>query len=115
MKISYKPKPNLMIEFEVKDDAELVKEMAKIQELVLQSCGKCKSDEIVFQCRTVGKFTYHELKCTKCGATLSFGHGEDGLYPRRYQMDDDDPMIPKIVFFQGFSKISWPRSLRKWA
>ena len=35
MKVSYKPKPNLLIEFDAKDDIEFVEEMAKLQELNL--------------------------------------------------------------------------------
>jgi hypothetical protein len=97
MKITYKPKTNLMIEFEATDDVDFVKQMSKIQELTLQSCGKCQCDETVYQTRIVGKYTYHELVCTKCKASLSFGKGENGLYPRRYEMDEEDPTKPKLI------------------
>ena len=52
-----------------------------LQELNLEVCGKCGNSEVVFSCRTVDKFTYHELRCTKCNYTLSLGHGESGLFP----------------------------------
>ena len=115
MKVSYKPKPNLLIEFDAKDDIEFVEEMAKLQELNLEVCGKCGNSEVVFSCRTVDKFTYHELRCTKCNYTLSLGHGESGLFPRRYESDENDPKIPKFVDGQKvFLKNSgWGRWNRK--
>lgn len=109
MKISYKPKANLLIEFEAKDDIDFVQQMAKIQELTLQKCGKCGKDDARYQSRVIGKYTYHELKCMSCNSVLTFGHGEEGLYPRRYEMDGNKPKIidGKKVWLANNGWLKW--------
>jgi len=111
MKVTYAPRPNLSIEFEANGDSELVRQIAKIQELMLQTCGKCESSKVVWQYRTVGKYTYHELKCRECHSVLSFGNNEDGsgLYPRRYEMDDKEPKIVdgKKVWLANNGWLKW--------
>jgi hypothetical protein len=61
-------------------------QMASAQEVFLNSrCGACDSDATRFVVRENQGFVFHEVRCTDCGAALSFGQKkEDGsLFPKR--------------------------------
>lgn len=94
MKATYKPNQNLVIEFDFNDQKDLFGKMHMLQEILTENtCGKCGKHNIVFSVRTVDKYTYYELKCKDCGAVLQFGQTDDGLYPRRYEMDGTKPKL----------------------
>jgi hypothetical protein len=94
MKVSYKPSPEVCIEFEAGDQKDIFSNLAKLQEILGENtCGKCKKNNVVFQVRTVGKFTYYEIRCKDCKAVLQFGQSDAGIYPRRYKMNGTEPLI----------------------
>ena len=88
MKVTYTPGPNLSIEFDAVGQKELFNIMAELQEILIQSCQKCKSDKgYQFMVREVGGNKFYELKCRnpQCKATLGFGSHRTGgtLFPQR--------------------------------
>lgn len=93
MKVTYRPGNNLEIEFEANGQKDLVDTMAGLQEVLLQSCQKCKTNSgSQFVVRRVGKHTFRELKCRnpQCGAVLGFGSHDGGLdtiFPQRKYTD----------------------------
>ena len=65
---------------------EIFEQLAHFQEIFDESaCGKCGSENIRFQVRTVEDNLYYELRCMDCGAKLAFGTMKKGgrLFPRR--------------------------------
>ena len=86
MKLSYKPRPNLLVEFEASDQKDLFEQMAGLQEILKQDkCGKCKSENLVFIVREIDDNKFYELKCKDCNAILGFGSHKKGgtLFPQR--------------------------------
>jgi hypothetical protein len=89
MEVTYKPSTNLEIKFQAAGQKELVDMMAGLQEVLQQSCQKCKMNAgNTFVVRTVGKHTFRELKCRnpQCGAVLGFGShdgGKETIFPQR--------------------------------
>lgn len=49
------------------------------------TCGACGLDDTAFITRKNGKYTFHEIKCRECNATLTISKQTDTgvLYPRR--------------------------------
>jgi len=91
MKLSYTTK-NGRIRFELEGDSQrdLFAEIGKIQEVFEETvCGKCRGENIKFVVRNVDDNLYYELRCTDCGARLSFGAHKKGggLFPRRKDAD----------------------------
>ena len=65
---------------------EVFEQLAHFQEIFDESaCGKCGSENIRFQVRTVEDNLYYELRCLDWGAKLAFGTMKKGgsLFPRR--------------------------------
>lgn len=94
MKVIYKPTDDISVEFEGADQKAIFENLARLQEIFGENtCGKCKGHRVVFQVRTVDKFTYYELRCKDCGAVLQFGQSDDGIYPRRYKMNGTKPLL----------------------
>ena len=94
MKVNYKPRPNLVIEFEAQGQKDIFEKMAGLQEIFKQdTCQKCKKgqgDDLVFTVRKNNEgHTFYELRCTKCGATLGFGSHQQGgtIFPQRKDKD----------------------------
>ena len=88
MKVTYRPGSNLEIEFEAEGQKGLFEQMAKLQEVLKQSCQKCKkNDGVTFMVRQVDGNKFYELRCQSknCGATLGFGSHKVGgtLFPQR--------------------------------
>ena len=91
MKVVYKTKNDKMaFELDFEKNQDLWEKISILQEIFENVCGKCKSDDVRYVVRKAkndkGKeFKYHELKCNKCGAKLSFGIFEDasGMFPKR--------------------------------
>tara|TARA_R110000803_G_scaffold41244_1_gene88717 strand:- start:1139 stop:1471 length:333 start_codon:yes stop_codon:yes gene_type:complete len=86
MKVSYKPRPNLLVEFDAAGQKDLFEQMAGLQEILKQDkCGKCGNEDLIFTCRTNDDNKFYELRCRKCGATLGFGSHKTGdtLFPQR--------------------------------
>jgi hypothetical protein len=88
----------LMVKLSCDTVKALFVEIAQVAEILDadEKCGKCGSPDITPRVRTVKSFTYHELACGKCHATLSFGQNKPdkggGLFPKR--QDDNDNWLP---------------------
>jgi len=111
MEVTYRTKNGRMsCVFEGKGHSDIHEQIASFQEVFEENaCGKCGSDDIKFVVRIAkdGKeeFTYHEMRCNKCGAKLSLSQKNDktgSLFPVRferdgkeYKKDANGKMIPK--------------------
>lgn len=87
MKIYYRPHPKLTVEMEVADQKDFVEQLAKLQEVVVHTCQKCKKggiEDLRYRVREVDENRFYELVCTNCGASLSFGAHKKGntLFPK---------------------------------
>lgn len=112
MKVTVWVNRNVSVECEGSDDKSLFESIAKAQAHQFfsdTSCGKCKSENIKFQVRTVKdedgeENNFHELVCRDCYAKLSFGHSKTGgsMYAKRLKTGakgkavkgEDDKSIP---------------------
>lgn len=55
---------------------ETIMESRKLSFYDVPACGKCNSDNLILTAHTAGKkdeFEYTEIRCLKCGASLTFG------------------------------------------
>lgn len=117
---NYRPNPKLTIQFTFKDTEEYMTTMHALSEVLSEdTCGKCKKRNILPVVRTVDKYTYRELKCQDCGATLQFGKQQDGsgLYPRRYEMDGKEPKLDKDgkrIYLPNNGWVRWDAKLEKY-
>jgi len=87
MKLTYTTN-NKRISVEIEGDShrDLFAQIGRFQEVFEQDCcAKCKCDDVKFVVRTVDDNQYHELRCSSCGARLSFGSNKKGggLFPKR--------------------------------
>jgi DNA-directed RNA polymerase subunit RPC12/RpoP len=93
MKIIYTTKNNrISAEFEGDSPKDLFSSIAKFQEVFEEDvCGKCGHDHVKFVVRAVDDNHYHELRCSDCGARLSFGANKKGggLFPKRKDSEGD--------------------------
>lgn len=90
MKAKYKVNDKIEFELEAGGQKELFKELAVIQEIFGENvCGVCNQQDIKYVVRNVDDNDYFELRCNKCGATLSFGQHKKGgtLFPKRKNED----------------------------
>jgi translation initiation factor 2 beta subunit (eIF-2beta)/eIF-5 len=95
MKVLYKSNDKLQFELEASGQKEIFKELALIQEIFGEGkCGMCAKNNIKYIVRTVDGNDYYELKCSDCGAILSFGQHKKGgtLFPKR--KDDNNVHLP---------------------
>jgi len=96
MKITYTTASGrVSAEFEADSQKDLFTEINRFQEVFEEdTCGKCKSNEIKYVVRNVDDNQYYELRCTSCGARLSFGAHKKGggLFPKR--KDNDGKWLP---------------------
>jgi len=110
MKVNYKAKPNLVIEFEAAGQKELFEEMAGLQEILNHTCQRkdCKGKEtkLHYAVREVDGNKFYELKC-ECGAALGFGSHKVGgtLFPQR--KDQEGEWLPN----NGWTK--WNNETKK--
>jgi hypothetical protein len=91
MKVSFRVRPELLIEIEEKSQKDLFEALAKAQEVFGErACGKCGKTNLKFNIRTADDNTFYELVCLDCGARLSFGAHKknDTLFPRRSEEDE---------------------------
>jgi translation initiation factor 2 beta subunit (eIF-2beta)/eIF-5 len=95
MKLTYTTKNGkIKAELEGESQKDLFSELNRFQEVFEEStCGKCGSEDIKYIVRNVDDNQYYELRCTKCGARLSFGAHKKGggLFPKR---KDGDNWLP---------------------
>jgi len=96
MKLTYVTK-NGRISAELEGDSQrdLFAQIGKFQEVFEEdACSKCGHDHVRFVVRTVDDNQYYELRCSNCGARLSFGANKQGggLFPRR--KDSDGSWLP---------------------
>lgn len=90
MKILYKASEKLSFELEGSGQKEIFKELSTLQEIFSESsCGMCKGENLKYVVRNVEDNDYYEIRCTSCGATLSFGQHKKGgtLFPKRKDGD----------------------------
>jgi hypothetical protein len=112
MNVTFQATDKIKVEFEASSQEALFTTIAKLQEILNQTCGKCKKEtKLTFQRRTVGEYTYHELRC-ECGAILSFGKERQSqdLYPRRTEMDGNKPKVDennKKVYLPDGGWVKW--------
>jgi translation initiation factor 2 beta subunit (eIF-2beta)/eIF-5 len=95
MKISYKINDKLTVELDGSGQKEIFKELSLVQEIFSEgNCGLCDSTNLRFVVRNVDGNDYYELRCSDCGAILSFGQHKKGgtLFPRR--KDDNGNYLP---------------------
>lgn len=95
MKARFRANDRLEFELEGAGQKELFKELAMIQEIFgEEKCGCCGKSNIRHLVRNVDDNNYYELRCTDCGAILSFGQHKKGgtLFPKR--KDDDGNYLP---------------------
>ena len=95
MKVLYKASDKLTFELEGSGQKEIFKELAIIQEIFSEEkCGLCGCTSFKFIVRNVDGNDYFELRCSDCGAILSFGQHKKGgtLFPRR--KDDAGSYLP---------------------
>ncbi|MBC8436736.1 hypothetical protein H8D85_00265 [bacterium] len=89
MKVVYKA-GKLEAVIEGSGQKEIFAGIAKFEEIFAdEPCGACGSNETRYVVRDVEGNSYHEKKCTKCGAALSYGALKDGsgLFPKRKNPD----------------------------
>ena len=75
MKVNYTNlSGRINVDIEADTQIEIFEQLAHFQEIFDESvCGKCGSENVRFQVRTVEDNLYYELRCMDCGAKLSFG------------------------------------------
>lgn len=102
----------LLFEVEARGEKSLFEEVAHIQEVFDQKCGKCNSEDVQLVVRDAEtkdgkKCKYYEMRCRSCGARLAFGvHQEGGtLFPKR--KGEDGEWLPS----NGWTK--WDKELGK--
>lgn len=91
MKISFRVRPELLIEIEERNQKDVFKALAEAQEVFGEkSCGKCGKSNLKFQVRENDGNFFYELVCQDCGARLSFGAHKktDTLFPKRSEEDE---------------------------
>lgn len=85
MKVQYKV-GNAVVEVDGRDIKDVFSQLNSAVEVFgNSSCGSCRSTAVVPSVRENQGNTYYEMRCTQCGAALSFGQRKaDGqLYPKR--------------------------------
>lgn len=96
MKIEYTTRNGrIKAQFENESAKELFTDINKFQEVFEEdTCGKCGCQDIKYVVRNVDDNQYYELRCSKCGARLSFGVNKKGggLFPKR--KDNDGKWLP---------------------
>ena len=93
MKVNYSTgNGRLSVELNAETQPDLFEQLAYFQEVFGETgCGKCGSENLRFQVRTVEDNLYYELRCLDCGAKLAFGAMKKGgrLFPRRKNKDGE--------------------------
>lgn len=92
MKAELKVRPNLIVTVEDEKMTDVFEQLACVQEVFSENCGKCDSKDIEFKARTNDNSTFYELKCKKCFAILQISphNNKSGtMFTRRYDLDDD--------------------------
>ena len=89
MKIRYRL-ANADVEVDGKDVKDAFAQLGGAVEVFSNNtCGACKCPDVVPSVREVQGNTYYEMRCTSCGATLSFGQkkADGSLFPKRRDKD----------------------------
>lgn len=93
---------NFDVEIEVNDNdhKDFFEKMSAIQEILAEKqCGKCGSEDLVFNVREVDGNKFYELRCRgkqknghDCRAVLSFGAHKKGgtLFPKRFEEENGE-------------------------
>lgn len=93
MKVNYSTgNGRLSVELNAETQTDLFEQLAYFQEVFGETgCGKCGSENLRFQVRSVEDNLYYELRCLDCGAKLAFGAMKKGgrLFPRRKNKDGE--------------------------
>src|SRR5215469_11416536 len=88
MEAMYKTRDGrLTIKVEGETQKDIFGELARAQETfeAETQCGLCQGTELRFSVRTSAEIEFFELRCSGCGAQLSYGQRKVGgsLYPKR--------------------------------
>ena len=86
MQMSVKLSDRLSVVVDGKDQRDVFCQIAELEEIFgINTCGACQSNDVYFRVRNVEDNSYHEIACSKCGATLALGQmKKDGkLFPKR--------------------------------
>ena len=107
MKVKYKVGDKLEFELEGSGQKEIFKELALIQEIFAEEKCELCGNNLRFIVRSVEGNDYYELRCSDCGAILSFGQHKKGgtLFPKR--KDDEGNYLPN----RGWHK--WNKEINK--
>ena len=110
MKLKVRVSEDIMIEEDVKSQADAFAFLARTMEVFSQTCGKCgNSKGLRFVVRDVDGCLFYECRCS-CGARLSFGQHKTGgtLFPKRQTEEDGEK---KWLVDSGWLK--WDSKLKK--
>jgi hypothetical protein len=88
LKAHYRVKPELMFELEAKEQKDIFRQVAEIQEVFSEKCcGLCGDTNLKFTVRNVEDNEFYEMRCTKpgCFGKLAYGQNKKGgtIYPIR--------------------------------
>lgn len=86
LKAIYKVRPELEFEVEAKEQKDVFRQIANIQEVFSEKvCGLCKKTDLKFVVREVEDNEFYEMRCNSCGGKLAFGQNKKGgtVYPVR--------------------------------
>jgi hypothetical protein len=103
----------LVVEVEGSNIKDLFQQIGPIAQVLDgdMCCGKCQSPNIYPECRTAKGFDYYQLKCSDCGARLSFGQLKDGagLFAKR----DEHPDTRGWYLYLGLEAPQDPPEMRQ--
>jgi hypothetical protein len=91
-------KGQLILEFEFDGTKDMIRQVARIQDIDQNVCSHCNGADFKFGCRTVKGSEYLELICKKCHWKLSLSpllNDPKSVYPRRKHQKTKQPIGPK--------------------
>jgi hypothetical protein len=96
MKVQFKAAKQFIIEAEGSTHVELFGNLAGLAEVFsIDSCGACKSENIVPIRRIVEDNQHLEMRCRNCNARLTLAQNKKGstLYPRRKYSEKQSEVV----------------------
>ncbi len=92
LKANFKVRPELVFEIEAKEQKDVFRNIASIQEVFSEKvCGLCGKPDIKFVVREIEDNEFYEMQCTNAGCygKLAFGQNKKGgtIYPIRKLKD----------------------------
>jgi len=113
MKFNYTTADERMsVEIEGEDQKSIFQQIGQFQEVFENNeCMKCHDTNVKFVTREVEGNTYYELRCSKCGAKLSFGAHKLGgtLYPKRTAGKNDQSGLEEGSYLPDGGWMKWDK------